>query len=318
MPRCGCVSIAIVTTLLAAASSAGGTEESGDLQDLRSYALELVNHDRRAHDLRPLELEPNLKEAAQTHAEDMLHRSYYGHVSPEGKTIMDRYTEAGGSHWRLAGENIARCVPCASPATRDTVERLHRGWMRSPEHRRNILARGITHFGFGLAVGSRQDLYAVQTFAGAGAPRGIADGEEAKPLSASAQVSLGTELVNRARRQAGVRPLEPNDALTDAALFLLRDAAEDEFALNDIGDITRGLSPERRGDWRSLSMTAGACGGCGTEPTAADVRFFGQQWLEDPQYESILLDPAFTDFGLAIRANGKGRKVAVAMFGRRS
>ena len=64
--------------------------ETGDLERLRSEALELVNEDRAEYGLEPLELTESLNEAAQNHAEDMIEREYYAHVSPEGEAVQDR------------------------------------------------------------------------------------------------------------------------------------------------------------------------------------------------------------------------------------
>jgi uncharacterized protein YkwD len=91
----------------------------------------------------------------------MLKRGYFDHVSPEGTTGQDRL----GGDWRLVAENIAMCTGCSADAAR--VEEFHAGWMESAGHRANILAEGITAFGFGLAV-EADTIYAVQTFAGPG------------------------------------------------------------------------------------------------------------------------------------------------------
>lgn len=70
----------IACTLAMTGHSSGA--ETGDLAKLRQKALELVNKERRDRDLQPLTLGPALNEAAQRHAEDMLARNYYAHVSP--------------------------------------------------------------------------------------------------------------------------------------------------------------------------------------------------------------------------------------------
>jgi uncharacterized protein YkwD len=115
-------------------------------QDLAQHALEQVNAARSAQGLVPARLDPGLSEAAGAHAEDMLARGYFDHVSPEGTTVQDRLS--GG--WRLVAENIAMCTGCTADAAR--VEEFHAGWMESAGHRANILAEGVTAFGFGLAV----------------------------------------------------------------------------------------------------------------------------------------------------------------------
>ena len=136
------------------------------LAALRAYSLELVNTARREAGLRQLVPGTALTRAAQSHAEDLLRRGYHAHVSPEGGTVGDRYAAAGGPPYYLIAENIARCTGCTKPPDRETVETLHEGWMNSPEHRRNILLRGLTHYGFSFAWDGKGTFDAVQTFAG--------------------------------------------------------------------------------------------------------------------------------------------------------
>src|SRR5690606_13531909 len=144
-------------------------------------------------DLEPLTLSDPLNAAAQAHAEDMLARGYYDHLSPEGEDVADRYRAAGGGEWRRVQENIATCSPCAGAPGAGLVARLHEGWMDSPGHRENILRPGITRFGFGIAAGRDGPLYAVQTFAGPGAQ---GTGAEAAPLAPEEAAEAFAEAVN--------------------------------------------------------------------------------------------------------------------------
>lgn len=308
--------IAIAAVLFAASLAATRAEPPADGERLRAHALELVNAERTQQGLRALEAETVLRTAAQRHAEDMLRRDYYGHVSPEGENPRDRYIAAGGHRSRLVAENIARCSPCGPPVTADAIERLHRGWMNSPVHRDNILNPGLTRFGFGFAGGAQGRLYAVQTFAGPGAPLGGTAGEKGEALAPGEQLALGADLINRARHRKGLPPLAPSDALTDAARALVPEGAL-ASVFQGIGDIGGALPPGQQGTWRSLSVVAGGCDGCGDEPTAADVDFFHRQWLDDPEYQRVLMSRSFTHVGLAVLADGEGRKVALAVLGDR-
>ena len=135
----------LTTAVLVGIVNSSSAAEPGDLPELRSKALELVNEAREKHGLPDLQPRPELDRAAQAHAEDMLNRNYFDHVSPEGKTVFDRYVAAGGSRWRLVAENIGRCATCkGSPRIAD-VTRLQDGWMRSAPHRENILSRYLRH-----------------------------------------------------------------------------------------------------------------------------------------------------------------------------
>lgn len=287
-----------------------------DIAALRERALALVNESRGAEGLDPLALGEDAVEAAQAHADDMFARSYYAHESPEGETVQDRYIDAGGSPWELAAENIARCIGCLPPATATTVEELHEGWMNSPGHRANILAAGLASFGFGLTFTAEEGLYAVQTFAGPGVPRGLAPDEEPVALDAGEQGARALTYVNRARERAGAPPLEAAPALGEAAAALLPPPAQEEFTLAADQDLFGALPEGERTGWLSLSVLAGACGGCGIEPVAADIRSFVRGWLDDPGYRASLLDPQLTHLGFALQPDGEGRKIAVLVLGR--
>ncbi len=307
------VLLAIVIALTQDASSVAAT--SGDLATLRQDALRAVNQSRHKHGLPPLALADRLNTVAQNHAEDMYRNHYYAHTSPQGVTVEDRYRKAGGSKWRLIAENIARCQGCRPPPSKATVAELQDGWMHSPEHRANILHRGLTRFGYGIAVDARQGLYAVQTFAGPGVPRGLKKGETAPAIGPDKQAQAALAAVNRARKQAGVAPLTLSDGLTKAARATLPDKSLDAFDLHGKHELFGALPEAERLRWRSLGALAGACGGCGVEPTGADVRFFIEQWLGKPGSKQRLTSKRFDALGFALAVDGKGKKVALALLG---
>lgn len=288
--------------------------ETGPLDALREQALSLVNDARDERGLGLLEPAGPLNKAAQAHAEDMLARDYYSHVSPEGEDVQDRYLEHGGSRWRFVAENIATCGGCPTPPTASRVDSFHEGWMDSPEHRQNILAPGLDAFGFGIAArGGRA--YAVQSFAGPGTSPGGQAGDEPTPLSPEAQLREALDAVNGRRQEEGLPPLEPSDALTTVASRALAGGSGDQL-IDRSADLFSFL-PGDRADWRMLNVMAGACGGCGTKPTAADVGHFTGNWLSNAQYHRTLLSGDVTHLGFAMNASGEGRKTAMAVVGAR-
>lgn len=66
----------------------------------------------------------------------------------------------GGLQWRALGENLAVSTPTA-----DTLASLHDLLVSSSEHRANILNRGFTHLGVGVASGADGRVWVVQVFA---------------------------------------------------------------------------------------------------------------------------------------------------------
>ena len=309
----GWVIVAGVLALLLGLSPAA----AASLDELRARALALVNQSRLDHGLMPLRLARDANQAAQAHADDMRKRRYYGHVSPEGHAVKERYLRAGGSRSRATAENIAQCPECVQPPGSDMVERLHRGWMDSPGHRENILREGLTVFGFGIAVDRARGLYAVQAFAGPGIPRNLRPDDRRTSLSSEEQVLQAVERFNRARHEQRRLGLRQSPALGAAALSLLAERSLDDFRLGDGQNVRAALPAEQRDDWRSIGALAGICGGCGTDATAVDVRYFVQLWLDDPKYRDMLLDPAWSHVGFAIAVDGEGRKVALGVLGQK-
>ncbi len=142
-----------------------GTAHQGrSLAESRALALQLVNRDRRLNGLKPLVEDPVLAEAAQRHAQDMLDRNFYDHVTPEGKTPSDRFAALGGKGG--AGENIMKMEGAAGVVLNfKLIEENQKGWMYSPGHRENLLLPDYTRFGYGIVVDSLWGrVYAVQNF----------------------------------------------------------------------------------------------------------------------------------------------------------
>ncbi len=127
--------------------AAGRAREYGDPVDMRRRMLDRVNSERRRQSLPLLSPSAALDRVAQAHAEDMLERSYYGHKSPDGRTVRDRALR-GGYRLRFVGENIA--------SGQSTLDEVMDGWMASDEHRPNILSKVYTEAGFGLAIGKNK------------------------------------------------------------------------------------------------------------------------------------------------------------------
>jgi uncharacterized protein YkwD len=128
------------------------TSALSDLERVRREMLERVNFERAARRLPPLRRNPRLDDAAQGHASDMLARRYYGHDTPEGRTVMDR-EQAKGYRAALAGENIAR----GQYSVREVMD----GWMGSPIHQEHLLSTTLDEVGFGLAFGKIPDGYEI-------------------------------------------------------------------------------------------------------------------------------------------------------------
>ncbi len=104
----------------------------------------LVNEERLAAGLAPLQIDVRLMAAAQRHSDDMAAQSFFSHVGSDGSTFDVRVQQAGYLQWLLLGENIA--------AGQTTPEAVMAAWMNSPGHRANILDPDFDHIGVGFAT----------------------------------------------------------------------------------------------------------------------------------------------------------------------
>ena len=122
--------------------------------DLEARMLELVNAERTAQGLRPLQADPALAEVARAHSRDMFARGYFSHTNPEGQEAFDRMRQAGVPYL-VAGENLALA---------QTLPSAHQGLMNSPGHRANILLPRYGRVGIGVLDGGRYGLMVTQNF----------------------------------------------------------------------------------------------------------------------------------------------------------
>jgi uncharacterized protein YkwD len=109
----------------------------------------LQNAARRRHGLRRLTHDGDLALAARRHARDMVHRHYFGHVSPAHRDVVDRVASTGYPRGRFAAqENLYWWRPRQSPAA------VLQAWMASAAHRANILNPRLRNFGLAVVMRS--------------------------------------------------------------------------------------------------------------------------------------------------------------------
>jgi uncharacterized protein YkwD len=113
-----------------------------ELEDLRDEVVAAHNAIRAGAKLKKLTVDRKLTSAAQAHAEDMAARRTMSHTGGDGSKPSERVKARGYRYFRT-GENVA--------AGRLSVDRVMKGWMESPPHKRNILG-GFSEIGVGCAV----------------------------------------------------------------------------------------------------------------------------------------------------------------------
>ena len=120
-----------------------------DLDRVQAATLCLVNQERAKVGLGALADQPQLDRAAAEHVGDMLARDFFDHVSPDGRTPLERVAADGylaGARSYVVGENLALATGDASPA------RMVAAWMGSAGHRANILRREFRDSGIAVAA----------------------------------------------------------------------------------------------------------------------------------------------------------------------
>jgi uncharacterized protein YkwD len=141
---------------------------------LEKKVFELVNSERVKKKLPILIWDDRLAAVARSHSEDMGKREYMAHVSPDGKSPVDR-VKAKGIDYTFVSENLfqnnlydrtlrtgARIIYYWN--TEDEIASTSvAGWMNSPGHRANILSAKPVTSGIGVAIAAEK-VYITQLF----------------------------------------------------------------------------------------------------------------------------------------------------------
>ena len=129
------------------------------VQTVEQRIFQAINQVRQENRLTPLKWSATIAEVARSHSSRMATKRFFSHEDPQFGGPDNRLSTAGIA-WRLCGENIFE-----EYGESDPVRAAVRGWMQSSGHRKNILTRGFTHTGVGVAMG-RGGLYTItQLFA---------------------------------------------------------------------------------------------------------------------------------------------------------
>lgn len=126
---------------------------------LPSILAELTNNERVTSSLNILNQNELLNMAATMKAEDMAAKSYFAHISPEGRTPWS-WLQDVNYVYEYAGENLAVNFSDSKYVTN--------AWMKSPTHAANILKSEYTEIGTGVATGTyngRKSIFVAQVYA---------------------------------------------------------------------------------------------------------------------------------------------------------
>jgi uncharacterized protein YkwD len=149
----------LVTGSPASASScpSTGVQVTGLSQGAMESSIAcLINEERAAYGVQPVQPNAELRQAALGHSTEMVSQGYFDHTSPTGVTFIDRivatgYTQ-GARSWEV-GENLVWGTGALS-----TPQSLVTSWMNSPPHRENLLRPHFREIGIGAVVGTPKSI----------------------------------------------------------------------------------------------------------------------------------------------------------------
>jgi uncharacterized protein YkwD len=145
----------LVTGSPASATTCPNTEVqvTGLSQDAMEGSIAcLINEQRVAYGVRPVQPNASLRQAALSHSTEMVRESYFEHTSPAGVTFVSRIEATGymrGARSWEVGENL---VWGNGPLS--TPQSLVTSWMNSPPHRENLLRGRFREIGIAAVVGT--------------------------------------------------------------------------------------------------------------------------------------------------------------------
>jgi hypothetical protein len=105
-----------------------------------------INTERSQRNIGTVGTNAKLTTAAQAKSSDMLARSYFAHIDPDGNYVWPRIESAGYKPFLSLGENLA--MDFTSP------DELIAAWMNSPTHRANLLNEKFNDQGLALSSGA--------------------------------------------------------------------------------------------------------------------------------------------------------------------
>jgi uncharacterized protein YkwD len=128
---------------------------AGNLTQVASATLCLLNDERAAAGLHPLTVAQGLTQPSASYSARMVAESFFAHVAPDGATLTDRLEASGyidpDGDWTV-GENLAW-----GQGDLGTPRNITIAWMNSPGHRANILTGEFTEVGLGIVPGTPGD-----------------------------------------------------------------------------------------------------------------------------------------------------------------
>lgn len=108
--------------------------------DLKNKLLNLINTERKSNNLKELQKDTSLYDAAQIKSDDMDKNNYFSHTSQTYGSPFELMRNLGISY-KSAGENLAG---------NSDITAAFNSWMNSETHKKNILSASYNYIGIGI------------------------------------------------------------------------------------------------------------------------------------------------------------------------
>jgi uncharacterized protein YkwD len=215
-----------------------------EIAGLEQRLFQRVNADRKKQGLPVFVWDARLADIARAHSDDMKRNGFFAHESPGTGVLEDRMDRAGYLAVEMR-ENLAQA---------GDIEAAEDNLLKSPGHRANLYATGVTHIGIGIVLGSHEGdpamLTITQVFAH---PVALED-----PAQVKARV---TAALAKARLGAGRPPLAPHSMLEELVRRYLPEVPEGvpEGAVDEVGErISRELNDRQGHGLAAIQVVAQA------------------------------------------------------------
>lgn len=132
------------------------------LFELEAEIQRLVNEERVNHSLKPLIWNDGLAGVARLHSEDMMNRSFFSHINPDGLDSKNRIERGGVYYFNKTGENLYLLITRVNQSI--IAEKAVEGWGGSPSHREIMLDGDFNEAGVGVVVSNKTDYFITHNF----------------------------------------------------------------------------------------------------------------------------------------------------------
>lgn len=130
--------------------------KKGDTRKSENEILQLINFERSSRGIKPLKYDNALFRAAEVHNRKMIEMNKLTHTF-KNYNDLDKRIRNVDVFFAKVGENIAFSTVYVS-------EYIHRGFMKSKYHKKNILDKEFTHCGISI-IETKKGFYITQEFA---------------------------------------------------------------------------------------------------------------------------------------------------------